>query len=271
MEHLIRTFGRIHGKKLSKHQQNLIDSLLPNLIPRQGWRGGGAADGVVRILEIGFGAGEHIIHLLQNPNFHITGADPFINGVASLLSKLIKNSPPVEESPRSGGGGSNLNIKTQTHPGTAEPCHPSTGGELLDRLAIHPGDVRELLIKNPDIKFDLIYILHPDPWPKAKHEKRRLLQSEFLNVLDEHLNVGGLIIFGTDHTDYFNWAESQILTSAFIMLKHDSFFPPASGLNTRYKVKNKFGSERPLYAVLARRTEDFPSPDRLAKLDLTLA
>ncbi|MCL2629132.1 MAG: hypothetical protein FWD33_00330 [Alphaproteobacteria bacterium] len=224
MKHLVRTFGRIKGKKISPRQQDLIDNLLPKLLP------GALIANKIRILEIGFGSGEHIIHLLQNPDFFVVGAEPFINGVASLLSKL--------------------------------PPNPN--------LAVWPADVRLYLEQNPD-PFDLIYILHPDPWPKVRHEKRRLLQTQFLNELDGHLSPGGLIILGTDHEDYFNWVKTQIETSNFKILNNDSNFPPSANLNTRYQKKNKFGSERPFYAVLGRRTEDFPSPERLASLDLTLA
>ncbi|MDR0448841.1 MAG: hypothetical protein LBG89_00055 [Rickettsiales bacterium] len=226
MKHLIRTFGRIHGKKLSKRQADLVATLLPKLLP-------GALPSGIRILEIGFGAGEHMVHLLQNPDFYVVGAEPFMNGVASLLSKI-------------------------------------EGSPALNRLAVWPGDVREYMGNNSD-KFDLIYILHPDPWPKAKHEKRRLLSREFLAALSGILSPGGLIVLGTDHRSYFEWARSEIEASNFMILNKDENFAPALGLSTRYCVKNKFGSERPFYFVLLRRGDDLPSPERLARLDLTLA
>ena len=74
----IRTFGRRHGKKLSMRQNWLIENLLPNLKPTTG-----------DILEIGFGAGEHVRDLARNnPGKIIIGAEPFMNGVASLLSAI---------------------------------------------------------------------------------------------------------------------------------------------------------------------------------------
>ena len=74
----IRTFGRNNKKKLSTRQQTLIDNLLPTLKPTTG-----------DILEIGFGAGEHMRDLARtNPDKIIIGAEPFMNGVASLLSAI---------------------------------------------------------------------------------------------------------------------------------------------------------------------------------------
>ena len=123
----IRTFGRIHGKRLSARQQYLIDNLLPTLIPL-------FKDNSEKILEIGFGAGEHLLKLAsENPDKIIIGAEPFINGVASLLSKITDN---------------NNNINSE-----------------FNNIRIWPDDVRKL-INNNDFKFQQIWILHPDPWPR---------------------------------------------------------------------------------------------------------
>ncbi len=231
--HLIRTFGRRHGKSLREHQQNLVDALLPRIL----------ADGKphkmpVSVLEIGFGAGEHVAHIASiNPAFHVIGAEPFMNGVASLLSRLEREHPDLIND---------------------------------ERVKIWPDDVRLLLDKNPGIKFDLIYVLHPDPWPKARHEKRRLLQTEFLNKLADHLTPNGVIVVGTDHTDYFNWMLGTTSKSKLINIYKNTNAAPSSGLNTRYKNKNMFGSVRPHYAILALRG-NLPSPEFLATLDLSLA
>ena len=141
----IRTFGRRHGKKISARQQWLIDNILPKISPLN------ESDNTVKILEIGFGSGEHLRELAnQNPEKIIVGAEPFMNGVASLLSAIT-------------------NITTN---------------EVLSEyknIRIFADDVRDLL-RNTDSKFEQIWVLHPDPWPKAKHEKRRLLNAEFLKL-----------------------------------------------------------------------------------------
>ena len=199
----IRTFGRRHGKKLSARQQTLIDELLPNLAPETG-----------DILEIGFGAGEHVRVLAQNnPDKIIIGAEPFMNGVASLLSAITDK-------------------KTN---------------RLLDEyknIRIWPDDVRDFLRKN-ESKFSQIWVLHPDPWPKARHEKRRLLSAEFLNILSQHLAQNGEIIIGTDHWEYFDWICDQVKNTNL-----KTTIPDMDIIQTRYQSKNKAGTTAPKYLIL---------------------
>ena len=199
----IRTFGRRHGKKLSVRQQSLVDELLPNLAPKTG-----------DILEIGFGAGEHVRDLARNnPDKIIVGAEPFINGVASLLSAITdQNSKRVLNEYK--------NIK------------------------IWPDDVRDFL-RSSDSKFEQIWILHPDPWPKARHEKRRLLSADFLNMLSQHLTENGQIIIGTDHWEYFDWILDQVKNTNLNVTISDMDI-----IQTRYQTKNKAGTLSPKYLIL---------------------
>ena len=199
----IRTFGRRHGKKLSVRQQTLVDELLPNLAPKTG-----------DILEIGFGAGEHVRDLaITNPNKIIIGAEPFMNGVASLMSAITDE-------------------KTN---------------RVLDEyknIRIWPDDVRDFL-RNTSLQFEQIWVLHPDPWPKARHEKRRLLSAEFLNILSQHLTQNGEIIIGTDHWEYFDWICDQVKKT---QLK--ATIPDIEIIKTRYQTKNKAGTTAPKYLIL---------------------
>ena len=199
----IRTFGRRHGKKLSTRQQTLIDNVLPTLRPDTG-----------DILEIGFGAGEHVRDLAHtNPDKIIIGAEPFMNGVASLLSAITDD-------------------KTN---------------RVLDEyknIRIWADDVRDFLRTNKS-KFKQIWVLHPDPWPKARHEKRRLLSADFLNTLSKNLAQDGEIIIGTDHWEYFDWIVEQIKSTPLI-----SFTPDIEIIKTRYQTKNKAGTSEPKYLIL---------------------
>ncbi|MCL2338955.1 MAG: hypothetical protein FWC51_03320 [Proteobacteria bacterium] len=271
----IRTFGRIHGKKLSPRQQWLVENLLPKLAPNQFPSCGGVARsaGVVfececsekdhpvgfadtppqegnYILEIGFGAGEHLLYLAETfPDHEIIGAEPFMNGVASLLSRMTDNvgahtcAPGREYAPlQTSNTGKNYKVKPEYR-----------------NIRIWPDDVRKLLWAMgyglwADFRFAKIYILHPDPWPKARHEKRRLLSAEFLNSLADKLTPDGQLIIGTDHTDYFNWVLENVKNPMCkLKIKNDDFTtPPDGGLDTRYMRKNKFGSDRPMYLVLKR-------------------
>ena len=199
----IITYGRRHGKKLSIRQQTLIDELLPILKPTTG-----------NILEIGFGAGEHVRDLARtNPGKIIIGAEPFMNGVASLLSAITDE-------------------KTN---------------RVLDEysgIRIWADDVRDFL-RGTDSKFEQIWVLHPDPWPKARHEKRRLLSAEFLNTLSKYLTDNGEIIIGTDHWEYFDWILEQIKSTSL-----SATIPDMEIIQTRYQHKNKAGTDSPKYLVL---------------------
>ena len=199
----IRTFGRRHGKKLSARQQTLVENLLPNIKPTSG-----------DILEIGFGAGEHVRDLARtNPGKIIIGAEPFMNGVASLLSAITDE-------------------KTN---------------RILDEyknIRIWADDVRDFL-RETDSKFEQIWVLHPDPWPKARHEKRRLLSAEFLNTLSKYLTPDGEIIIGTDHWEYFDWILEQIKSTDL-----SATIPDMEIIQTRYQHKNKAGTDAPKYLIL---------------------
>ena len=199
----IRTFGRRHGKKLSARQQTLIDEVLPVLVPENG-----------DILEIGFGAGEHVRDLaLAHPDKIIIGAEPFMNGVASLLSAITEQN-------------SNRVI------------------DEYKNIRIWADDVRDFL-RNTESKFKQIWVLHPDPWPKARHEKRRLLSAEFLNTLSKYLLPDGEIIIGTDHWEYFDWILEQLKQTNLT-----ATIPDMEIIQTRYQHKNKAGTTAPKYLVL---------------------
>ncbi|MDR3208621.1 MAG: tRNA (guanine(46)-N(7))-methyltransferase TrmB [Rickettsiales bacterium] len=194
---LIRTFGRTRRRKLSARQQWLVDNLLPKLAPTEK-----DADGA--ILEIGFGTGEHIVELAgQNTDKTIIGAEPFINGVASLLSKITDE---------------NNAVKPQ-----------------YKNIRIWPDDIQKLM---PRIAFHIsqAYILHPDPWPKARHEKRRLLNADFLETLSSFISKDGSIIIGTDHMDYYDWVLEQISRTNLEIKTTD-----VDTIKTRYQEKNMFG------------------------------
>ncbi|MCL1785929.1 MAG: tRNA (guanine(46)-N(7))-methyltransferase TrmB [Alphaproteobacteria bacterium] len=231
---LIRTFGRVRGKTLSDRKQWLVENLLPALAPTKNDQDA--------ILEIGFGAGEHILHLAEtHPTRTIIGAEPFMNGVAALLSHM-------------------------TDDVGAHTCAPGREYAPLQiikpeykNIKIWPDDVRKLLsmpyalCPMPYFAFSKIYILHPDPWPKSRHEKRRLLQTEFLNELAGRLAPGGQIIIATDHLDYFDWILEKAAKTNLKISNKDFSTPPESGLDTRYKTKDMFGKNTVKYLILTHK------------------
>ena len=203
----IRTFGRRHGKKLSARKTTLMKTVLPYINPT------GIAGHGDTILEIGFGNGEHVRDLaLSNPNATIIGAEPFANGVAALLSAMTDSQ-----------------------------------NQILDEyknIYIWPDDVR-LYLENSNIKFSQIWVLHPDPWPKARHEKRRLLNADFLTLLGKYLSQSGQIIIGTDHWEYFDWILDQVKNTDL-----SATIPDMETIQTRYQQKNKAGTTNPKYLIL---------------------
>ena len=207
----IRTFGRRHGKKLSARKQLLMETVLPAFLPKNIKNTGNL------ILEIGFGNGEHVRELsIRNPESIIIGAEPFMNGVAALLSAI-------------------------THESTNQVCPE------YQNIKIWPDDVRKLLADS-NLLFNEIWVLHPDPWPKARHEKRRLLNSEFLELLGTKLSKNGQIIIGTDHYEYFDWIVNEVKKTALY-----ASFPPLSIIHTRYQEKNMAQTITPKYLILTNQ------------------
>ena len=125
------------------------------------------------ILEIGFGNGENTSFLAsKNPNALIVASEVYLSGIGSLLNNITQNS--------------------------------------LDNIKIFDDDVRELLLKIQDEVFDEVYIICPDPWPKARHHKRRLIKHDFLKVLAKVLKKDGTIYISTDWENYAESIQEEI-------------------------------------------------------------
>lgn len=205
-------YGRRKGSKLSAHQQNLIDTLLPKLALniRAGVAPRTYFDARIEDvwLEIGFGAGEHLLWQAQeNPNIGMMGAEPFVNGVAKLLSKIA--------------GGPAQNIR------------------------IHMGDARDVLAALPDACLGRVFILFPDPWPKTRHHKRRFVQTEMLDQLARAMKPGAELRFASDDAPYVDWTLERFTAhSAFEWLARcaqDWKTRPADWPRTRYEAKALHG------------------------------
>jgi tRNA (guanine-N7-)-methyltransferase len=208
--------GRRKGPKLSVHQAALFESLLPRLKldlqagvdPRNYFNA--PVDDVW--LEIGFGAGEHLLWQAQrHPNIGLLGAEPYQAGVAKLLSKLHSLS-------LSGGEGLlRLNGSCQVE----SPPHPSPlpqGGrrDCIANLRIYEGDARDIVETLPDASLGRVFLLFPDPWPKTRHHKRRFIQMEMLDKFARVMKPGAEFRFASDDPGYVEWTlERMLLHSAF--------------------------------------------------------
>lgn len=172
---LNRLYGRAKGHKLRTGQQTLIDDFLPTVAVPDGPLDSLSLFGDIRPLEfeIGFGAGEHLAFQAKHrPNHGFIGCEPFVNGVVGAL----------------------MHIRD----------------DALPNVRIHMGDALDALGRLPDASLDRVYLLHPDPWPKARHAKRRMMNPGPLDRIAAKLKPGGEFRFGTDHPIYCRWAMMQM-------------------------------------------------------------
>ena len=222
-------YGRRKGKGLRESQQAYLDSDLAALSP-------GAVDweanpdrapldlkalfgGKPVWLEIGFGGGEHMVHqAAQNPDVGVIGCEPYINGVAMLLGKIRKAG--------------------------------------VRNLAVHPGDVRDMFDVLPEGSVDRAFLLYPDPWPKARHHRRRFVTPEHLDPLTRVLAPGAIFRVATDIPDYVRQTLEQMLPRPeFEWLAEgpqDWRAPWDDWLSTRYEQKALREGRTPHYLTFRR-------------------
>ena len=225
-----RLYGRSKGKPLRAGQQDLIDTLLPQIaVPDVGEVSAQRVFGSECQLhfEIGFGGGEHMAGRADMlPDHGYIGAEPFINGVAQAL----------------------------VHVRGDDDMHAS-----LPNVRIHHGDALDVLRRIPDGSLTMAYLLHPDPWPKARHAKRRMMNDGPVNLLAQKLKPGGEFRFGTDHPIY-------VAHAMMVMRRHRDQFEwlakdagdmlnrPGGWPETRYEAKaRRLGHE--VWYFRYRRTD----------------
>jgi tRNA (guanine-N7-)-methyltransferase len=170
-----RLYGRSQAFKLRPRAQRLIDDLLPRVAVPDGPLDARRLFGDDRPLEleIGFGKGEHLAwHARTGPDTGFIGCEPFLNGVTGLLGH-------IEDAD-------------------------------LKNVRIHMGDALGVLERLPDAALDRVYLLHPDPWPKARHAKRRFVNRGPLDLVAAKLKPGGELRIATDHPVYMRWTLLQM-------------------------------------------------------------
>lgn len=211
---LNRLYGRAKGHKLRAGQQALVDDALPQVAVPDGPLDAKMLFGDNRPLhfEIGFGGGEHLAYqAARHPDAGFIGCEPFVNGVVSALMHMRDDS--------------------------------------LSNIRLHMGDALDALGRLPDASLDRAYLLHPDPWPKARHAKRRMMNPGPLNMIAAKLKPGGEFRFGTDHPIYCRWAMMQMnQRQDFIwqaQTASDMLIRPDDWPETRYerKARTVFGHD----------------------------
>lgn len=218
-------FGRRKGKTLRARQSSLIESLLPRLrvtpedLPHAKPFSGAPSDDLW--LEIGFGGGEHLASdAREHPNVCFIGCEPFVNGVAKLLTAI--------------------------------------DDERIGNIRIYDGDALEILKALPAGSLGRVTILYPDPWPKFRQRKRRFISRESIDYMARALRAGGEVHFATDIDDYSGWTLARFLASdSFEWRVNDSSDwkrPWADWPGTRYEAKAIREARTPVYLTFVRKS-----------------
>lgn len=210
----MRWFGRRMGAKFSSEDKRLVNKVLPLLEVSQEYLN---KDSIFKKeelfpenphgelwLEIGFGGGEHLIHQAKNnPHVNFIGCEPFLTGVASLLRQIEEHD--------------------------------------LKNIRIFSDDARLLMDCLEMRSLSRIYVLFADPWPKKRHQRRRFITHENLDLMAELLAKDGVLYFASDHIDYIPWAVGQIVSHSKFQWRaekpEDWLCAPYDHTITRYQQK----------------------------------
>jgi tRNA (guanine-N7-)-methyltransferase len=220
-----RLYGRSRGKALRERQTRLVDELLPRLsiassgpLPEPRTLFPGPVDDVW--LEIGFGGGEHLVAAAAaRPDVGFIGCEPFVNGMARLLARI------------------------------------DAAG--LTNIRLFAGDAIEVVERLPDASLGRVFVLYPDPWPKRRHHKRRIVSPENLGKLARVMRRGAQLRFATDIDDYAGWTLARVLASPDFLWTAETardWREPFEGrVRTKYEAKAIAAGRKPVYLTFERR------------------
>jgi tRNA (guanine-N7-)-methyltransferase len=216
-------YGRIRGKTLRASQKDYLAQDLDALRLRGVDRTENPARAPMDMtpftggplwLEVGFGGGEHLVHMAAlNPQVAIIGAEPFVNGIAMLLGKIR--------------------------------------AAAVTNLHLHPGDVRDLFDVLPDACLHRVFLNYPDPWPKARHHRRRFVTPEYLRPLSRVTAPGAELRVATDIPDYVRQTLEEVPQAGFSLLDQGGI-PWADWPSTRYEQKALREGRVPHYLTFRR-------------------
>jgi tRNA (guanine-N7-)-methyltransferase len=215
-------YGRSRGKSLRAGQKRLLAEALPRFSIAPDDLAAGRAFAAPREmwLEIGFGAGEHLIEQAKaNPHVGLIGCEPFLNGVVAALAGLKRDD--------------------------------------ISNVRLRLGDAQAVIKAVPDAFFSRVFMLYPDPWPKRRHHKRRAVSVGFIAALARVMHSGAELRFATDIDDYAGWTLFRFLASPhfrWTAARADDWRQPWPGWRpTRYEAKARFDGRTPVYLTFVRR------------------
>jgi tRNA (guanine-N7-)-methyltransferase len=217
---ILRSYGRLKSRPIKPRQAALMDSLLPKVrVPQAPFDPRSLMPDAREVwLEIGFGGGEHLAaQAARAPDILLIGAEPFLNGVASALRHIDE--------------------------------------QKLSNVRLQDGDARALLAWLPDASIQRIFVLFPDPWPKSRHHKRRIIQADTVAEFARVLAPGGALRFASDWAEYVDWSLERLTASPDFrwtaQQAADWRAPPADHVTTRYEEK-RLGDCAPVFLDFVR-------------------
>ncbi len=221
-----RLYGRRRGRRLRPGRRALMEALLPQLrivLPAAGALDPRRVfpDATDYWLEIGFGGGEHLAaQACAHPSVGILGAEVFESGIAKLLTTIAR--------------------------------------ARLTNIRLFVDDARLLLARLPDRSLGRAFILFPDPWPKERHKKRRIVAADTLDQLARTLRAGAELRLATDDPDYADWMAAAVAAHpAFVELGRgagDWSARPIDWPPSRYEQKAAAAGRLAQFFRLARRS-----------------
>ncbi|ACI51729.1 tRNA (guanine-N(7)-)-methyltransferase [Gluconacetobacter diazotrophicus PA1 5] len=222
-----RLYGRQRGHPLRPRQQRLLDLTLPRLrldpsVLDDPARGFGRVPSEIW-LEVGFGGGEHsLAQHAAHPDVGYIASEVFENGLCSLLSRLV---PDGQE-------------------GTAP---------VPDLLRIWDEDARILLRALPERSIDRMFLMFPDPWPKARHAKRRFVHPATIALVARVLKPGAIWRVASDDPTYQTWVSEVMGAQDLFATAPPATVRPEGWPPTRYEAKALLAGRQPLYWTFVRK------------------
>ncbi len=219
--HAEKLYGRRRGHTLRSRQQALLQLALPRLRvdPGAPWAAFGERE---RWLEVGFGGGEHARALAQaHPEIGLVACEVFENGICSMLSQLV---PEGEEA------------------SSAPPPN----------LRLWDADARALIRSLADESCDRLFLLFPDPWPKARHSRRRFVGPAMLAEAARILRPGAEWRIASDDPTYQAWVAALLAAQSAFAADAPAAARPPGWPPTRYEAKAVRAGRQPLYWTLRR-------------------
>lgn len=224
-----KVFGRKQGRPLTPKRQRLMDELLPQIKPNLNLSKAEqidpaslfAKDVSKTIVEVGFGDGERLADLHEKDDIANTGfigCEPFVTGVSTLLDRIRDRN--------------------------------------LDNLRVWDDDALPFLDCLTSSSVDLIYVLNPDPWPKKRHHKRRIIREETLDLFARLLKPQATLFMSTDVDDLAEWMVTKASNHPEFewtaTSKHDWQTPPKDWLTTKYERKGAEAGRTQSYLIFRR-------------------